>query len=588
MKNKGLSRRRFLEQVGVAGGSAAVYETMTALGLINMPAPWTGPPQLPRGVGANQSVVILGAGIGGLTAATMLTEAGYTCRILEAQNRLGGRNFTARNGTPVVEISKEHGRTTQVCKFDPGLYLNMGPGRIPYHHRRVLHYCEDLGVPLEVYVMETMANLFQTGKSFDAKAKIRRQVYYDMQGYISELLAKAISKKALDAELDNEEDRDRLLCLLQTFGDLGENKKCKECGEALACVTCGTGCIGCVKCAAEHQCCFTYWGSTRTGCAPTVHRPCEPMERNKLSLHDLLRSEFWQDRFYQALEYEWQPTLFQPVGGMDQIVEGFKRKLRALRVPIGTDSEVTGIHLLNSENKVEVTFKNTRSGTEAKVKADYCVGNIPIPILKKIRKEGFSQNYLDAIEAGQFAETCKLGWQANERFWEKDNEIYGGISYADDMIVQMWYPSNDYFSKKGTLTGLYNYDEQAREFGALSLPDRIKRARQGALKLHPEKFRNEAIVPSNLAISIAWHNVPYQEGGWVDWKPGQEHFYSTLLKPDGRFHMVGDQVSTLPGWQEGAMMSAEHAVSQIGGVAALAEPQVLEVPNSRRLVQGRH
>ena len=38
----GLSRRRFLIQVGKAGGAAALYETMTALGLINIPEAWAG------------------------------------------------------------------------------------------------------------------------------------------------------------------------------------------------------------------------------------------------------------------------------------------------------------------------------------------------------------------------------------------------------------------------------------------------------------------------------------------------------------------------------------------------------------------
>jgi len=64
-KKKGVTRRRFLEQVGLAGGSAAMYETMTALGLINLPEAWAGPPELPQGSGAGKSVVILGAGIGG-------------------------------------------------------------------------------------------------------------------------------------------------------------------------------------------------------------------------------------------------------------------------------------------------------------------------------------------------------------------------------------------------------------------------------------------------------------------------------------------------------------------------------------------
>ena len=37
--------------------------------------------------------------------------------------------------------------------------------------------------------------------------------------------------------------------------------------------------------------------------------------------------EFWRNRFYQPQDYLWQPTLFQPVGGMDMIVKGFLRKV---------------------------------------------------------------------------------------------------------------------------------------------------------------------------------------------------------------------------------------------------------------------
>ncbi len=50
----------------------------------------------------------------------------------------------------------------------------------------------------------------------------------------------------------------------------------------------------------------------------------------KLALKELLSSEFWRYRFYQSFEYEWQPTLFQPIGGMDKIVDGFLNKIGQL------------------------------------------------------------------------------------------------------------------------------------------------------------------------------------------------------------------------------------------------------------------
>jgi monoamine oxidase len=549
-RKNGLTRRRFLQGVGLAGGSAALYETMTALGLINLPEAWAGPPQLGAGSGAGKKVIILGAGIGGLTAAYELLHAGYKCQIVELTERPGGRNHTARRGTVVIEKNKKGQTLKQVCNFDEGLYLNLGPGRLPYHHRRVLHYCQDLGVKLEVYIMETMANLFQTDKAFGGKSQIRRRIANDVQGYISEMLAKAVNKKALNEEL-NGDDRQKLLSLLQNFGDLQSN--------------------------------YTYTGSTRDGCEITVYEPCEAGPT--LPLRDLLSSNFWGHRFYQSFEYEWQPTLFQPVGGMDKIVDGFTNKID--RRFFNYRTEV--LYIETRDNGVTITVRDLKSGVRTKIEADYCISNIPLPILSHI-DNNFAEDFSKAVATCVYDPTCKLGRQANSRFWENNqNQIYGGISYTDDPITQMWYPSYDYFTKNGTLTGVYNYNDDAKAFGEMSLEDRIKTARKGAIKFHPE-FADERLVPSSKAISIAWQNIQNEGGGWADWDPNNDDHakaYARLLAPDRRFYVIGDQVSQLPGWQEGAMMSAQHVVEQIGGKRLLKVPAIKHAPNTRRLVQGR-
>jgi monoamine oxidase len=577
-KVKGVTRRRFLEQVGLAGGSAALYETMTALGLINLPEAWAGPPNLPQGSGYGKSVLILGAGIAGMTAAYELTRANYNCQIIELTDRAGGRNHTARRGTVLKEVNDNGVKTEQVCNFDEGLYLNLGPGRLPYHHRRALHYCKELGVALEVYVMETMANLFQSDKAFGRQPQIRRRIAYDVQGYIAEMLAKAVNQGALNAEL-TAADRDNLLCLLKTFGDLGQNDICNKCGQN-KCNKCNKGCDLCISCSKQCTTCFRYTGTTRDGCEITVSQPCDPGPT--LKFQDLLSSEFWRFRFYQSFEYEWQPTLFQPVGGMDKIVDGFVRKIGSL---IQYETKVLDIKVSSDGVAVVVEQK----GAPRTIKADYCISNIPLPLLAKIDHE-FAPDFDAAIKVCNYDPTCKLGWQANERFWESDkNQIYGGISYTDDSITQMWYPSYDYFTNNGTLTGVYNYDQNAIDFGNLSPTDRIRDARRGAVKFHPE-FADERMVPSDKAISIAWQNIPNEGGGWANWdsgNPAHAEAYSRLLAPDRRFYVTGDQVSQLPGWQEGAMMSAQHVVEQIAGRRLKAVPRILHAPNTRRLNQGR-
>jgi monoamine oxidase len=301
-------------------------------------------------------------------------------------------------------------------------------------------------------------------------------------------------------------------------------------------------------------------------------------------LNQLLDANFWGHRFYQSFEYEWQPTLFQPVGGMDKIVDGFINKVGRL---VQYRTEV--LHIETRDDGVTVAIRDLKSGMRSDINADYCISNIPLPILNKIGNN-FAPDFCDAVATCVYDPTCKLGWQANTRFWENNqNQIYGGISYTDDAITQMWYPSYDYFTKNGTLTGVYNYDDDAKEFGEMTLEDRIKTARKGAIKFHPE-FADERIVPSNKAVSIAWQNIENEGGGWANWDPNNDNHakaYARLLAPDRRFHVTGDQVSQLPGWQEGAMMSAEHVVGQITGLIPLIVPDIQRAPHTRRLVQGR-
>lgn len=548
----GWSRRQFLERVGRVGGAAALFETMTAMGLAKNIEDHE--VRIPKGVGAGKTVLILGAGIGGLTAAYDLERAGYTCKILEAQHRPGGRNYTVRRGDTITEVTPEGETTVQTCIFDEvegqPLYVNAGPGRIPYHHRRLIRYCKQLNVALEVYVMNTGANRFQTDTTFGGGPQLYRRVDNDMRGFIAEFLSKAINRNCFNQEL-NAEDAENFLSLLKRFGDLSNGN--------------------------------VYNGSTRSGCLypESVYQDCVP--ETPLSLQQLLDSNYWVahlNNFYQPQDFLWQPTLFQPVGGMDALVHQFVNNISS---PILYDAVVEQINLQG--NQVEVCYQ--QNGESLCEIADYVISNIPLPILARI-PANFSDDFKDAVDTARFADTCKVGWQTQNRFWETKDEIYGGISWINHNITQMWYPSYQYFTEKGTLTGAYNFDERAREMAARSLEGRLQLARSGAIRLHPE-FRDPNVLDINKGLSIAWQQVAFQEGGWADWdntKESDRVAYERLLAPDQNFFVVGDQVSPLPGWQEGAMMSANHVSEIISGVMPKRADKVLAAPNSRLMTQG--
>ena len=170
--------------------------------------------------------------------------------------------------------------------------------------------------------------------------------------------------------------------------------------------------------------------------------------------------------------------------------------------------------------------------------------------------------------------------------------IFGGISRTDDEIVQIWYPSNDYNDQKGVLTGCYNYSLNAYTMGLMPIDQRLDRARQGA-KLFGDKFGDGL----QNGLAIAWQHMPYIKGGWAQWhlvgtdtSESVDHF-NELSQGSGingsapNFFIVGDQLSSIPGWQEGAIASALNALSR----AAYPHLQIrylASLPDTRIMVEG--
>ena len=82
-----LTRRRLFELIGASVGGAAAYQAMTRLGFA-AESPYRGPIRL-EGDPKGASVVILGAGLAGMTAAIELERAGYKVSVLEYNSRAG-------------------------------------------------------------------------------------------------------------------------------------------------------------------------------------------------------------------------------------------------------------------------------------------------------------------------------------------------------------------------------------------------------------------------------------------------------------------------------------------------------------------
>ncbi len=521
-----LTRRALLEHIGAAGGAGAAYAAMEALGLA-IPTPAGAENfSLPARSGSGHQVVILGAGIAGLVSAYELRRAGYQVTVLEARDRIGGRAWTIRGGDKIEQT----GRPDQYATFDPGLYFNAGPARIPTTHRAILGYARRFGVPLEGF-----ANINRSaGWDFGGKVEKERRMVMDMRGRISELLAKAIDQRALDKQVPKDE-LELLRPFLAPYGSLDDKGNYLSDGRSGYVVEGG--------------------GYAQ---APGALPP--------LALKELLPDPRIALPYLFETIWDMQPTLLQPVGGMDRIAKAIYAQVKP-RVRLRT--QITAIR--RAGNRVRIEHGPGTQMTEA----DYCICTLPMPILQRIPSDFSSAKKAALAASPPYLHSVKVAFEA-PRFWETDDSIYGGLAWTDRLNENVIYPSNGYHDPKGVLVtgycaGWTNGDNPDR-FANLSHEERFRICRESIEALHPGKSRL-----LSKGVGVAWGLTPFSEGVgalWPDFDPrpgagagGRGSLYAELLKPEGPIVFAGEHLSYQPTWQEGAVLSAHEALKLVAAMA---------------------
>jgi monoamine oxidase len=495
-----ITRRQLLKSFGALGGSSLMLGAMDTWGLKGAPA---GPRPVLRGTQPTTRVVVLGGGLSGLIVAHELRKLDYDCRVLEARDWSGGMTWTVRRGAEHTEIGGER----QVCDFAEGEYINVGAWRIPHSDEGILGYCKELGVRLEVFVNSDDANFFYQENpeigALSGRPVRLREVKADLWGATTELLAKAANRGDIDVPL-SEADKELLVQFLVRSG---------------------------------------YLDST-----DLVYRPPESRgSADRYDLAALLRSGFGARARSLNQETGGPAPLFQPIGGMQQIAFAFQRALGD-RLTLG--AEVRSVR--QSDDGVSVAYRDTGTGEEREIVADYCVSCLPMSILKTI-DINLSAEMTQAVSETAHASIAKMGLQMRRRFWEEDDGIFGGHLWAPGLqLGEFSYPSNDYFSAKGVLLGYYGSSLQAG-LDTMTVRDRVEHVITQASKVHPQ-MRDEL----EAAYCVWWEKVPYSVGAYG--RSPSADLLARLSVPDGRVYMASAGASSDPSWMEGAVEAAWRTV----------------------------
>ena len=118
-------------------------------------------------------------------------------------------------------------------------------------------------------------------------------------------MAKCIKKGALDQEI-SADDRERMIEFLRQYGDLNPD--------------------------------LLFRGTDRSGFkVPPGATQQVPVVNDPLAMDELLDADLWQGMLVEEV-LEWQPTMFQPIGGMDRIPFAFASRLDSV-IRYGADGQ---------------------------------------------------------------------------------------------------------------------------------------------------------------------------------------------------------------------------------------------------------
>ncbi|MGE6377099.1 flavin monoamine oxidase family protein [Peribacillus muralis] len=454
-----------------------------------------GPSQTPK------KIIIIGAGISGLVAASLLKGAGHDVTILEATGRLGGRILTMR------------------APFFDDAYLEAGAMRIPNHHYLVAEYIKKYQLrtitfanstpndPIYVNGIKTTAAIYQQNPDI-----LKYPVAPQEKGKTAEELLNMAIKPVTDfINLDpannwgyviREFDKYSMSFFLQ-YNPVG--------------ISLSTGAIESIKV--------------------------------------LLGLEGFPELSFLAILRELMP-LFNPdidfyaiEGGNDRLPYAF---LPELKENLNFNHQVTKI--IQQNNQVTIDSKHTQTNRPLTITGDLAIVTIPLQLLNFIEIEprnSFSHNKWKAIRELHYAASTKIGLQFRQRFWEREG-IFGGKLSTDLPIRFAYYPNNINRSVSGLLLASYTWEDDATLWDILPEQDRIQNALKNLAKVHGKQVYDQFLT----GASYSWTLNQYAYGAFSMFKPGQEtDLFPYIPTPEGRVHFAGEHTSTMPAWIEGGIQS---------------------------------
>jgi monoamine oxidase len=334
-----------------------------------------------------KKVVVVGAGLAGLAAASELLRAGHDPLILEAQHRVGGRIYTMRQ------------------PFAQGLYGEAGAMRIPRVHSLTMAYIDKFGLATSDFPMGSADTYAYVGGVKRRMAEL--QANPDLLGFET-----AAAEKGKLAGAYWEETIRPLVQLVEREGDAA-------------------------------------WGRIYADFDQYSVREFLELKgwsEGMIEMFGLLNNQeaMMNSSFLELFREDggsYYTDMCQIAGGGDHLPHAF---LPALGARIRYGARMIAI----DQTPEQVIVHYQTAAGRAQAAGEYAILTVPFPVLRHVEVlKPFSRPKQRAIRQLHYDASAKIFFQTRRRFWETDEGIFGGGTVTDLPIRNLYY--TDYGKETG-------------------------------------------------------------------------------------------------------------------------------------------
>lgn len=448
---------------------------------------------------APKKVIVVGAGLAGLSAAYELLQAGHDITILEARTRAGGRVCTLRE------------------PFSDGLYAEAGAMQVFDNHGWTKKYIELFGLELDPIKPSKLASLIcarqkrieiRPGQNVewpfelraDEKSLGRRELWLK---YVVPVL-----KELGDASVEGWPPAQLRKYDRMTFPEFLRLRGASPGAVALL----------------------------RLGFVDLVGEGAD-----SLSALFMLRESLHREQMKQTYVIK---------GGSDMLPKAFAARL--------SDKILYGAPVVKIEHDSGgVRVVCAQAGATRTLAADFLVCAIPFSVLRRIEvSPRFSSDKQRAIDELQYTSVTRVYLQTRKRFWL--GEGLTGNAATDLPVMGVYERSINQPGARGILES-YMVGGRAREMMALRERARLSNTLEEMEKVYPAVRENFEGGASKCwdedewsRGAYAWHK-PGQMSGLIP----------HIARAEGRVHFAGEHASSMPGWMQGALESGNRVAKEI-------------------------